>query len=509
MGPQFGTVRLVTNMGGWESGFVPFLARIRDMTRSLLAILAFPFTLVEQSKGWRRSAILVLYALLALVICIPLVRTARLSRIPDPSDPFDVAAFRDGGNDDAFPLYQEAFSRYQSPSRQPTAGSSVPLFNRVMDVRFNSAHATPDVQAWISSNNEARDLWKRATARSKLSYHRWDSRGFGAEWDDTVEGVDPKTGKHISLRVDTPERGLLRWLGEREAMRLEKEGDLAGAWSWHNAALRYSRHVGMRTIFADRLQAVALHREACDRAEHWAADVRVDATMLRRALADALDVGTMAPLLSDTLQADYLEALFLLDHPPRSLVNQVIEDYKGSGQRSSPDPPLPRQRSHLGRDNDGLEGKGDRFRRYLPDLRAQATYYLSGEPERSKRLVREVYTNWLVHCDEPVSAQSRTATALKLFSGPAFVGGVLPALDLASELDLPGPARHVLPRWAELQKPLQDEQSRQARLVVTIAGELFLRERGKRPASPQELVGPYLAALPFGLVDEKPSGRSK
>ena len=156
-----------------------------------------------------------------------------------------------------------------------------------------------------------------------------------------------------------------------------------------------------------------------------------------------------------------------------------------------------------------MEGKGDRFWRYLPDLRAQATYYLSGEPERSKRLVREAYTNWLVHCDEPISGQSRTITALKLFSGPAFVGGVLPAVDLASELDLPGPARHVLPRWAELQKPLQDEQSRQARLVVTIAGELFLRERGKRPASPQELVGPYLAALPFGLVDEKPSGRSK
>jgi hypothetical protein len=86
---------------------------------------------------------------------------------------------------------------------------------------------------------------------------------------------------------------------------------------------------------------------------------------------------------------------------------------------------------------------------------------------------------------------------------------MLPAVDLASELDRPGPARHVLPRWAELQKPLQDERSRQARLVVTIAGELFLRERGKRPASPQELVGPYPSALPYGFVDEKPNGRSK
>jgi hypothetical protein len=75
-----------------------------------------------------------------------------------------------------------------------------------------------------------------------------------------------------------------------------------------------------------------------------------------------------------------------------------------------------------------------------------------------------------------------------------------------TELDRAGPARHVLPRWTELQKPLEDERSRQARLVVTIAGELYRRERGKRPASPRELVGPYLTELPFGFVDEKPGG---
>ena len=90
---------------------------------------------------------------------------------------------------------------------------------------------------------------------------------------------------------------MLRRLGEHEALRLEKAGDLAAAWTWHNAALRYSRHVGMRTISADRLQAVVLHREACDRAESWATDEHVDAALLRRALADALAVGAMTPPL--------------------------------------------------------------------------------------------------------------------------------------------------------------------------------------------------------------------
>ena len=228
-------------------------------------------------------------------------------------------------------------------------------------------------------------------------------------------------------------------------MRLEKEGDLAGAWTWHNAALRYSRHVGMRTIFADRLQAVALHREACDRAELWAGDDRVDATLLRRALADALAVGTMTPPLSDAIKADYLEAMLLLDHPPLGLVNHVLDDFKGAGRRVSTDPPLPRLRSHLGRGNDGFEGEGDRIRRYLPNLQAQAAYYVSGEPERSKRLVRQVYANWLVHCDAPVSVLSRTMSDLKLFSGPAIAPGFLPATDLLTELDRAGPARYVLP----------------------------------------------------------------
>ena len=439
----------------------------------------------------------------------PSCSESRLNRIPDLGDPFDVSAFRDAGRDDAFPLYSEALSRYRPPSKQPSAGSSIPLYNSVMAVRFNAAYATPEVEAWIASNRKAMDVWLQATARTGLGYHPWNARGFGAEWDDTGESVDPNTGKHIALRVDTPERGLLRWLGEHEAMRLEKEGDLAGAWTWHNAALRYSRHMGMRTIFADRLQAVVLHREASDRAERWASDERVDATMLRRALVDALAVSTMAPPLSDALKADYLEATFLLDHPPLALVNHVLDDFRGSGKQPSADPPLPRQRSHLRRSNDGFEGEGDRIRRYLPDLQAQAMYYLNGEPERCKRLVRQVYANWLAHCDEPVSVQSRTMSDLKLFSGPPFAPGMMPAVDLVNELDRAGPARHVLPRWTELQKHLEDERSRQARLVVTIAGELYRRERGKRPASPRELVGPYLTEVPFGFVDEKPSGNPK
>jgi hypothetical protein len=475
----------------------------------LLAILVSPFTLVEQTKGKWRRIVLVVYAVLALFIGTPLVRKARLSRIPDVGDPFDVAAFRDGGSDDGFPLYQEAFSKFKAPSRDRGTPGSVPLFNRVVGARLNASYATSDVQAWIASNREARDQWLRATARSGLSYHPWDGRGFGAEWFDGGESFDIKTGKQILFRIDSPERGLLRWLGELEVTRLEKAGDLAAAWTWYNAALRYSRHVGMRTIAADRLEAVALHREGCDQAESWASDEHVDAPLLRRALADALAVGAMTPPLSDAIKADYFEAMLLIDHLPGTLINRVVDDFRGSGERAAAKTPLPRKRGAFGRGNDGFDGEGDRIPRYLGDLPAQAAYYFNGEPERSKRLVRQVYANWLAHCDLPPALQPRIITDLDLFAGAPRSPRMLPAEELGRELDRPGAARYVLAPWKELVKPLQDERTRQAKLVVTLAEELYRREHGKRPASPQELVGPYLNELPEGFVaetrDEKPA----
>ena len=201
----------------------------------------------------------------------------------------------------------------------------------------------------------------------------------------------------------------------------------------------------------------------------------------------------MAPPLSDAVKADYLEAMLLLDHPPLRLVNQVVEDFKGSSDRTTSDPPLPRQRSHQGRGNDGFEGDGDRFRRYLPDLQAQVTYYpqwRAGAEAQTARAARWPPELELVHCDEPISVQFRTMSDLNLFSGPPNAPGMLAAPELVSELDRAGPARHVLPRWTDLQKPLSDERSRQAKLVVVIAGELYLREHGKRPASAQELIWP-------------------
>ena len=233
--------------------------RIRDLASSLLALIASPFTLVEQSRGRWRTALLVLYALLALVICTPLVRKARLSQIPDLGDPFDVAAFRDGGSDDAFPSVPGGLVAVPRPVAGGLPRTRYLYFNRVLAVRSNSGYATPGSPGLdrLQSRGQRPVAAGDRPARPELSSLGWcEVSGPSGSTPGRLSTSRPaNTYPSASM---TPERGLLRWLGEHEAMRLEKEGDLAGAWTWHNAALRYSRHVGMRTIFADRLQAVPL-----------------------------------------------------------------------------------------------------------------------------------------------------------------------------------------------------------------------------------------------------------
>ncbi len=81
----------------------------------------------------------------------------------------------------------------------------------------------------------------------------------------------------------------------------------------------------------------------------------------------------MTPPLSDAIKADYLEAMLLIEHLPGTIVNRVIEDFRGSGERVAAKTAVPRTRWGFGRGNDGFEGDTDRIPQYLPDLAAQAS----------------------------------------------------------------------------------------------------------------------------------------
>ena len=56
------------------------------------------------------------------------------------------------------------------------------------------------------------------------------------------------------------------------------------------------------------------------------------------------------------------------------------------------------------------------------------------------------------------------------------------------------------PIWKNIEAARARDERNRAGLIVHLAEQLYRRERGEQPASPQDLVGPYLKALPAGYI---------
>src|SRR4029077_11091468 len=67
-----------------------------------------------------------------------------------------------------------------------------------------------------------------------------------------------------------------------------------------------SRHAGRHGAIIERTVGAAIFETASRRIAHWAADPRVDAAVLRRALADAIEADAMTPPVSNSMNLEYL-----------------------------------------------------------------------------------------------------------------------------------------------------------------------------------------------------------
>src|SRR5262249_56556436 len=77
-------------------------------------------------------------------------------------------------------------------------------------------------------------------------------------------------------------------------------------WEWYRAMLRCSGLVGRHGVLIERGVGSALHKEAVQRILSWAADPRVEAGQLRRALEDTLRADALTPPPSEALKLEYL-----------------------------------------------------------------------------------------------------------------------------------------------------------------------------------------------------------
>jgi hypothetical protein len=138
-----------------------------------------------------------------------------------------------------------------------------------------------------------------------------------------------------------------------------------------------------------------------------------------------------------------------------------------------------------------------------------ARRFLLREPERSRRAIRLLFANWLAQTEGP-EWQGRKPAVLATFRDATQTDRV-PLYPVGPEA--PAGARVFSPRelaswivsafdmkviamsnsWPSVRRR---EQAGYRELVVTLAGELYRRERGVVPPSDEALVGTYLESLP-------------
>jgi hypothetical protein len=396
--------------------------------------------------------------LLATILAPPLWWSIQLLGLPDIGEPFDVAAFRalripDDSN--AFILYRQAAERLVPliKPREPKGQS--------IDQRAPWSKAAPAVRQWVERNREAMELFRR-----------------GADRPDALNSAGAsghvRTYELWSAFVSFKDLALL------EASQLEDQGDLGGAWAWYRAALRVTCHVGLRGTTFERRFAQNWNGEILRRLEAWAADPRTDAATLRRALDDVLALGLLTPVESYTLKADLqiLENDLTNRHNPGRwrLLNRLRKVTVGSADYQL--------------DSDTVGAIADAWR------------FWRREPERSRRVIRLAFANWLAYYDVPADRR----------------GG--PDLDVSGPFDFyqfgadaPAQARALSPRaldrWLRSTSDAQillsgwdvrsiriRERANYRALVVLMASQLYRRDHGTDPPSEAALVGPYLKELP-------------
>jgi hypothetical protein len=405
----------------------------------------------------------VVLVLLALMAGPPLWWSIQLVGLPDIGEPFDGAAFRAltiPADRNAFVLYGQAAARLE-PLEQSATSKDKPI-----DLLVRWSKALPEVRRWVEANREALDLYRQ-----------------GAERPDALDpslASDSETARKLDWTLRSSQR-----LALLAASRLEEQGDMAGAWVWYRAILRTIRLVSVHGTVVRRLDAQRWQVELRDRLTSWAAATRTTPALLRSALDDVVACESLAPSESYTLKVEHLNMEWLLDGPDNPGQHMPPSWLMSLASRKSTKPlvallPPEQVRS--------ITAAWRSWRR---------------ETERSRRVLRLVTANWLAYYDLPPGDRPRpdldpflVAYDFYAFApdAPAQARALSPqALD--RWLKTTYEAREMLStfHWSRLRVT---ERANHRALVILLASQLYRRERGTDPPTPEALVGPYLKGLP-------------
>lgn len=385
-------------------------------------------------------------AVLAVVVGLGVMfvlRANALRGLPDVGDPFDVEAFSRVD----VPDERNAFVDFGiAKGLKRRLGGPAANYDRLDAALHEDWSKVPEpIRAWLESNRPALAAWRKGTEKPDALYHTPD--------EATVDTLLPITQE---LR-DFARLALL------EGARLEAEGDMRGAWGWYRATLRSSRLVARHGFLIERLVGGAIHRVAAERLMRWAAEPRVGAPSLREALDEVVAIDALTPPTSYSVKLEYLVLM-------RALADPNL-DTKLPMLTSGPRPP---------------SSTIDRWAPWLSRVQARSRASSRNEPERSRRVLRLVFANWLAYCDLPKSRRPPTLDEpIALYEPDATAppaARALPTSEIARWYETTIYARVMLDgaNWRRTsQNAVDRERDLQAELTRFLAEQLRRREQNR------------------------------
>jgi hypothetical protein len=445
------------------------------MTRTATLRRNFPTLVWLATAPWKwlfgsRRRFLILVSLLGLGITGAGVWWAtQLNGLPDIGDPFDVEAFEAQTIPDeqnAFPLYRQAVARLS-----PLHGQTLDLSPRGMNAKLMDpwSQTKPAYQSLVLDNREALDLFLAGTERPEIGTP--PPQRFSNAW-------------HELLSVPLFEFCCLTGL---DGSRLEEQGDMAGAWVRYRGLVRLASQLRKHALGVMRGDPDPLDF-VIPRVRTWGFDSRTDVKLLRQALDDVLACQERDALSASLLKIQYC------------FVKSNLELWDG--------------RTHdVGWER--LDLMGERYQ--FPEGPVQAfrntQKWCEREPERSRRVLRLLFANWLRCAEAPPDQQPRPvlqvvfqergwSRSYPIYPIDPQTQAQCPAmtpLQLAHWLESSRGAQQFLTRawsWVQSEHTRLRRLARNGDLILLLASQLFEREHGRTPKSPQELVGTYLPELP-------------
>ena len=458
---------------------------VRSAVRILLFLPIAPAVWFERARGWRRGVLLGFYAVVAAGLALVAWRDVSLRKIPDIGEPFDRAAFkveRLPDRENAFVYYIQAVAKYKPPPvptpNNPPRGkiSGRRLRGTVMQSSIADGLENDwpfvlndDQLAWLAGNAEALELWRQGTERDQAV----DSR--------RIDRLEPE---EMFFGADGWRE--LIFVAAQEAKRLKSLGEMGKSWAWYRSILRFNHHVAsnqpLRLSFSDSMFDVFLSRSI----EQWAADRNTTTKLIRRALDDVAAIRRMPRSESTTFRSMYERVSQVLDNPSPEMLEAAKQEV-------------------VGRHEDGWYGDSSTAKSLV--------WFARAEPERSHRVARLIFANWLKFVDAPESSRAnfiaRSESITKASASDSITLTVFEPISSNASPDPPPPPsevawlqsapllKRVLPQIESYTEAHAQRDANDRALVKLLLTELQRREHPGEPEDvSDDLVDRYLSGKP-------------